>query len=166
MNTQTEIFDLAQSLGHALEVKQWLLVTAESCTGGGIAQAVTAVAGSSQWFDRGFVTYTNQSKREMLGVSGPTLESYGAVSEPVVKEMTEGALKFSHAQVAISVSGIAGPSGGTVQKPVGTVCFGWGVKGQALHTQTLCFDGDRESVRSQAIIFALQQLLTLVQPKL
>src|SRR5450631_4267689 len=102
-----------------------MLVTAESCTGGGIGEAVTMVPGSSEWFERGFITYTNTAKREMLGVRAETLEQYGAVSEPTVREMAAGALAASHAQVAVAVSGVAGPAGGTPDKPVGMVCLAW-----------------------------------------
>lgn len=141
-----------------------MLATAESCTGGWIAQAVTAVPGSSGWFDRGFVAYTCISKREMLGVKAETLEAHGAVSEQTVREMTAGALARSQAQVAVSVSGTAGPSDGTPQKPVGTVCFGWGVRGGAVHTAIRQFDGDREAVRRQAVAYALERVLAAASP--
>lgn len=153
------LFALAQRVGHALKARGMMLATAESCTGGWIAQAVTAVPGSLEWFERGFVTYTCISKREMLGVRPETLDVHGAVSEQTVLEMTAGALARSHAQLAVSVSGNAGPSGGTPQKPVGTVCFGWGTKGGAVQTTSRQFDGDREAVRRQAVAFALEQVL-------
>jgi len=158
----TQLYALAERVGAALKAKGMMMATAESCTGGWIAQAVTAVPGSSEWFERGFVTYTYISKREMLGVKPETLEAHGAVSEQTVREMTEGALERSHAQVAVSVSGTAGPSGGTPQKPVGTVCFGWGLKGGTVHTATKHFDGDRDAVRRQAVVCALEQVLAVV----
>src|SRR5688572_26181063 len=155
------LFELAVKVGEALQAQGLMLATAESCTGGWVAQAVTAVPGSSEWFERGFVTYTYISKREMLGVNSQTLQNHGAVSVETVREMTLGALERSHAQVAVSVSGTAGPSGGTPQKPVGTVCFGWGVKGGPLHTATQHFPGDREAVRRQSVAYALQRVLAL-----
>lgn len=161
--TDPELYALAERVGAALKSKGMMMATAESCTGGWIAQAVTAVPGSSEWFERGFVVYTYISKREMLGVKPETLEQFGAVSVETVREMTAGALLNSHAQVAVSVSGTAGPSGGTPQKPVGTVCFGWGAKDCTLQTATLHFDGDRESVRRQAVAFALQRVLAVVE---
>src|SRR3990170_6882256 len=124
---------LAAQVGALLKAHGLMLATAESCTGGGVAQAITDVAGSSAWFERGFVTYSNLAKQQMLGVSEATLKQYGAVSEAVVREMVAGALKNSTAQVALAVSGIAGPDGGTADKPVGTVWFAWGIK----HGETL-----------------------------
>lgn len=160
--TDKALYVLAERVGKALKAKGMMMATAESCTGGWIAQAVTAVPGSSAWFERGFVTYTYISKREMLGVKPETLEQYGAVSLETVHEMAAGALERSHAQVAVSVSGTAGPSGGTLQKPVGTVCFGWGAKGGAVQTASRHFDGDREAVRRQAVVFALERVLAVV----
>ena len=160
--TDQQLYALAERVGFALKAKGLMMASAESCTGGWIAQAVTAVPGSSEWFDRGFVTYTYISKREMLGVKPETLAAHGAVSLETVHEMTAGALARSHAQVAVSVSGTAGPTGGTAQKPVGTVCFGWGAKEGVVQTATKCFDGDRESVRRQAVAFALEQVLAVV----
>jgi nicotinamide-nucleotide amidase len=157
-----QLYQLAARVGQALKAKGMMMATAESCTGGWIAQAVTAVPGSSQWFERGFVTYTYISKREMLGVKPETLDVHGAVSEQTVREMTQGALARSHAQVAVSVSGTAGPSGGTVQKPVGTVCFGWGAIDGALQSAVVHFDGDREAVRRQAVAYALERVLAQV----
>jgi len=157
----TQLYQLAERVGQALKAKGLMMATAESCTGGWIAQAVTAVPGSSEWFERGFVTYTYISKREMLGVKPETLEMHGAVSEQTVREMTEGALAHSHAQVAVSVSGTAGPTGGTPQKPVGTVCFGWGAKDAPARTSIIRFDGDREAVRRQAVAYALERILAL-----
>lgn len=159
--TDDTLYRLAERVGKTLKAKRMMMATAESCTGGWIAQAVTAVPGCSEWFERGFVTYTNIAKQEMLGVTAATLDAHGAVSEPTVREMTLGALARSHAQIAVSVSGVAGPSGGSPQKPVGTVCFGWGVNDAAVQTATRHFDGDREAVRRQAVVFALEQVLAV-----
>ncbi len=156
------LYELAAKLGAALKAQGLMLATAESCTGGWVAQAVTAVPGSSQWFERGFVTYTYISKREMLSVSQDTLGAHGAVSEPVVREMVAGALANSHAQVAVAVSGTAGPDGGTPQKPVGTVCLAWGVKNGEPKSATLHFSGDRETVRRAAAVAALEGVLGLL----
>ncbi len=161
------LFELAAQLGVALKAQGLMLATAESCTGGWVAQAVTAVPGSSQWFERGFVTYTYISKREMLGVSQDTLGAHGAVSEPTVREMVIGALANSHAQIAVAISGTAGPDGGTPEKPVGTVCFAWGVKNGEPKSATRHFPGDRETVRRAAVQFALEGvrgLLPVVLP--
>ena len=138
------------------------LVSAESCTGGWLAKQITDLAGSSSIFDRGFVTYSNQAKQDMLGVKLTTLESHGAVSEAVAKEMVEGALNHSQADIAVSISGVAGPDGGTVEKPVGTVCFGWMMRGQAAMTTTVLFNGNRESIRIQSVDFALQKILKII----
>ncbi len=156
------LYELAAKLGAALKAQGLMLATAESCTGGWVAQAVTAVPGSSQWFERGFVTYTYISKREMLSVSQDTLGAHGAVSEPVVREMVAGALANSHAQVAVAVSGTAGPDGGTPQKPVGTVCLAWGVKNGEPRSATLHISGDREAVRRAAVQAALEGVLKLL----
>jgi nicotinamide-nucleotide amidase len=139
-----------------------MLATAESCTGGWISEAVTMVPGSSDWFERGFVTYTYISKREMLGVKEATLEKHGAVSEAVVREMAEGALARSHAQVAVAVSGVAGPAGGTPEKPVGHVCLAWCVKGGEPLSETKRYSGDREAVRRQSVERALKGVLALL----
>jgi nicotinamide-nucleotide amidase len=128
-----------------------------------VAEAITMVPGSSAWFERGFVSYTYISKREMLGVRAETLEQHGAVSEPVVQQMVLGALERSHAQVALAVSGTAGPSGGTPQKPVGTVCIAWGSKNLEPRSETLHFAGDREAVRRQSVIHALTVLLDMLE---
>src|SRR5262245_31234549 len=156
------LYQLAEQVGAALKKSGLMLVTAESCTGGWIAEAVTMVPGSSEWFERGFVTYTYISKREMLGVKEATLEKHGAVAEEVVIQMVQGALANSHAQIAVSVSGVAGPSGGTPEKPVGTVCFAWGAKGGAPRAETAHFPGDREAVRKQSVEHALKGVLALL----
>lgn len=154
---------LAHAVGCALKEKELMLATAESCTGGGVAEAVTRIAGSSEWFDRGFVTYSDGAKCEMLGVSAVTLQERGAVSEEVVREMAAGALQNSSAQVAVAVSGIAGPSGGTPQKPVGTVCFCWAMKNGAQLSATRLLPGNRQAVREKATIIALQGVLDLLE---
>jgi nicotinamide-nucleotide amidase len=158
----SNLLALSEQLGAALKARGWKLVTAESCTGGWIAQAVTAVAGSSEWFDRGYVTYSNTAKRDELGVSESTLRSFGAVSEQTVAEMALGALVRSGCDIAVSVSGIAGPGGGSPQKPVGTVCFAWALRGDNRpQLATRVFAGDRTSVREQSVALALQTLLGL-----
>lgn len=157
------LYALAERVGRVLKAKQLMLATAESCTGGWIAEAVTMVPGSSDWFERGFVTYTYISKREMLGVQAATLEQHGAVSEHTVMEMAQGALAASHAQVAVAVSGTAGPGGGTPDKPVGTVCIAWRAKDGAAFCETRRFPGDREMVRRQSVMRALQGILELLQ---
>lgn len=159
---EPQLYALAEQVGSALKARKLMMTAAESCTGGWIAQAVTMVPGSSEWFERGFVTYTNAAKREMLNVAEATLAQHGAVSEPVVREMVLGALAASHAQVAVSVSGIAGPGGGTPEKPVGTVCFGWCFKDGAPLSKTLLFNGDRDAVRCQSVIYALENLLKML----
>lgn len=159
---EKKLFELSTRVGEALKAQGLMLATAESCTGGWIAQAVTAVPGSSNWFERGFVTYTYISKREMLGVSHQTLGEHGAVSEETVREMVVGALANSHAQVAVAVSGTAGPAGGTPQKPVGTVCFAWAVKNGEPKSVTRRFSGDREAVRRAAVEVALEGILGLL----
>jgi len=154
---------LAAKVGETLKSHGLMLATAESCTGGGVAQAITGVAGSSAWFERGFVTYSNQSKQQMLGVRESTLKQHGAVSEMTVLEMVAGALANSAAQVALSVSGIAGPDGGTAEKPVGTVWFAWGLKGGETRAQRYQLDGNRAEVRAQAVNIALQGIADLLE---
>jgi len=153
---------LAAQVGGALKAHGLKLVTAESCTGGGVAQAITDVAGSSAWFERGFVTYSNLSKQQMLGVNEATLIQHGAVSEAAVREMVAGALAHSAAQVALAVSGIAGPDGGTPDKPVGTVWFAWGLKSGVTHAQRRQLNGSRAEVRAQSVHIALQGVLDLL----
>ena len=154
--------ELAQRVGAALLSRQWIFVAAESCTGGGIAAALTDIAGSSQWFDRGFVTYSNESKQDMLGVRSETLERHGAVSEATVREMVTGALVHSRAQVAVAVSGIAGPGGAMPDKPVGLVYLAWSVTGAEPLVRAEHFEGDRAAVRAQAVECALQGVLELL----
>lgn len=157
------LYRLAEEVGAALKARKLMLATAESCTGGWVSEAITMVPGSSDWFERGFVTYTYVSKREMLGVKEATLGRYGAVSEEVVREMVQGALARSHAQVAVAVSGVAGPSGGTPEKPVGTVCFAWSLKDGKPGAETRRFTGDREAVRRQSVEHALKGVLALLR---
>jgi nicotinamide-nucleotide amidase len=159
----SQLFDLAVRAGQSLKSRGWMLVTAESCTGGWVAEAVTMVSGSSEWFECGFVTYTDLAKQEMLGVQPATLERHGAVSEPTVREMVAGALAHSRGDVAVSVSGVAGPTGGTRAKPVGMVCLGWGVRGREPISVTRHFPGDREAVRRSAVIEALEGLIELTR---
>ncbi len=154
---------LLREVVHALKRQGLMLATAESCTGGWVAQAITSMAGSSEWFERGFVAYTNLAKREMLGVSTTILSRYGAVSEQTARAMAEGALTHSHAQVALAITGIAGPSGGTPEKPVGTVCFAWAGKKRDTQSRKQVFSGDREGVRRHAVITAIQGLLDFIR---
>lgn len=153
---------LAAQAGATLESNGMKLATAESCTGGGVATAVTDIAGSSSWFDRGFVTYSNQSKIDMLGVSAETLLRHGAVSEAIVREMVAGALLHSQAQIALAVSGIAGPGGGTPEKPVGLVWFAWGFKESVIVARKYQLDGNRVEIRDQAVHIALQGVIELL----
>lgn len=159
--TQT-IEQLAIALGIKLKQRNWKLVTAESCTGGGLAYFVTQIAGCSDWFERGFVTYSNEAKCELLGVKTITLEQFGAVSEQTAREMAEGALHKSRAQISIAITGIAGPGGGTLEKPVGTVWFGWAGLHAATNTHLEVFSGDRQVVREKSIYTALEQLLEFI----
>lgn len=154
-----QIYVLAERAGRLLARHKILLVTAESCTGGWIAEAITAVAGSSVWFERGFVSYSNQAKQDMLGVSADTLNRCGAVSEEVALEMARGAIQRSKGHISIAVSGIAGPDGGTADKPVGTVWIAWGQKLGHAEAEVFLFSGDRQAVREQTVIRALQGLI-------
>jgi nicotinamide-nucleotide amidase len=153
---------LAEKVAARLVARKAMLATAESCTGGWVSQALTAIAGSSVWFERGFVTYSNAAKEEMLGVSAETLARHGAVSEQVAKEMALGALAHSHASIALAVTGVAGPTGGSAEKPVGTVCFAWAGAGLAERVETRRFAGDRESIRRQSVEYALTGVLELL----
>ncbi len=153
---------LAMRLGRAAKRRGVRVATAESCTGGGVAEAITRISGSSAWFDRGFVTYANAAKREMLGVSAATLERCGAVSEEVAREMARGALERSQARVSVSITGVAGPGGGTPAKPVGLVWFAWAVRGGEVQSRCLRFAGGRAAVRRQSVAVALQGLIDLL----
>jgi len=154
--------ELARKLGARLKRGNETLATAESCTGGWAAQVVTSVAGSSAWFERGFVTYSNAAKQELLGVRTETLRAHGAVSEETAREMARGALERSRATVAVSITGVAGPAGGTPEKPVGTVCFAWARDG-AVRSETRRFAGDREGIRRQSVILALEGVLRALE---
>lgn len=153
---------LAQKLGMRLKEKNDKLVTAESCTGGGVAYAITHIAGCSDWFERGFVTYSNESKQELLGVKAELLTIHGAVSEAVAIAMVQGALVKSHADVGIAVTGIAGPSGGTIEKPVGTVWLAFASPYFSTQALQLSLQGDRTHIREQTIFLALKKCLTLL----
>ena len=159
----TELHMLADQLGHALKQAGRSLVTAESCTGGWLGEVVTAVPGSSHWYECGFITYSNTAKREILGVKTETLARFGAVSEQTARAMVEGALAHSHADMAVAITGIAGPGGGTAEKPVGTVCFAWALRKQPVQTGTKQFSGDREAVRRAAVKAALHGLNSLLE---
>jgi nicotinamide-nucleotide amidase len=148
----------AEELASLLVARGWWLATAESCTGGMIAAACTDLAGSSAWFERGFVTYSNDAKMELLGVPASLIEQHGAVSEPVARAMAQGAVTHSPARVSVAVTGIAGPTGGTAAKPVGTVWFGYSVDGQ-LTTELQCFAGDRAAIRTATVRHALAGLV-------
>ena len=151
--TDSELMQLSEQVGQALKARGATVTTAESCTGGWVAKVITDIAGSSAWFERGFVTYSNEAKAQMIGVREETLAQHGAVSEPVVVEMAIGALK-----AAVSISGIAGPDGGSEEKPVGTVWFAFATaRGEGI-TRRECFSGDRDAVRRQATAYALQTL--------
>ena len=156
---QRRLEALAGRLGALLVNEQLKLVTAESCTGGWVAQCLTAIAGSSAWFERGFVTYSNEAKQEMLGVPPDMLAEHGAVSQPVAVAMAEGALRNSRADWAVAITGIAGPTGGSPQKPAGTVCFAWGGRDGRIVTSTRHFPGSREDVRAQSVEHALSGLI-------
>ena len=152
---------LVVRLADVLRARGLLLATAESCTGGLIAGACTDLAGSSDWFDRGFVTYSNAAKTEMLGVDAALIAAHGAVSEPVARAMAEGAVRHARAQLAVAVTGVAGPGGGSVEKPVGTVWFGWHLP-DGTHSEQRRFGGDRAAVRAATVQYALERLLILL----
>ncbi len=172
---ETEVARLVQALAAKLLSRGWMLATAESCTGGLIAAACTDLAGSSSWFERGFVTYSNAAKAQMLGMDAALIAQHGAVSEPVARAMAQGALQNAHAQVALAVTGVAGPGGGSADKPVGTVWFAWALPGQAagavsetplqdsmLHSEVMHFAGDRAAVRQATLHHSLRRLLELL----
>ena len=156
---QEELEALAAKLGALLLANGEKLATAESCTGGWVAQCLTAISGSSDWFERGFVTYSNEAKQEMLGVEPETLLKHGAVSETTASAMAAGALRHSHAHWALSITGIAGPAGGSLEKPVGSVCFGWVGPDGRVEVESCFFPGSREEIRSQSVAHALTGLL-------
>ncbi|MCE3253567.1 MAG: CinA family protein [Cellvibrio sp.] len=156
------LLQLSQRLGEQLLQRNWRIATAESCTGGGVAAAITAIPGSSAWFEYGIVSYANAAKEKLLGVSSETLIKQGAVSEAVVIEMARGVLALSGADIAVAISGVAGPSGGSPEKPVGTVWFAWATAAGEIETELKWFDGDRAEVQKMAVAFALKELLVLV----
>ena len=163
MNTS----DIVTTLAEILQSKNWKMTVAESCTGGLVCANLTETAGSSQWFERGYITYSNEAKMECLGVPSKLLETFGAVSEEVAKAMAEGAQVNAGVNVGISITGIAGPSGGSADKPVGMVCFAWVIRNAAgenmVHTKTMLFDGDRHGIRKQACDYALSELAKLLE---
>ena len=173
-HTLNPLFDTEQLAGELMQ-RGWMLATAESCTGGMIAARCTDMAGSSQWFERGFVSYSNDAKHEMLGVPTELIDKHGAVSEAVAQAMVLGALNRSQAQVALAVTGIAGPSGGSMDKPVGTVCFAWGLPSDGgptlgaetawVKVETCLFEGDRAAVRLATLQHAMAQLLFLLNKR-
>ena len=157
------IDELAQRLGAVLVARDWRTATAESCTGGGIAEAITRIAGASAWFDQGFVPYTNAAKHRQLGVPEATIEHHGAVSAATVEAMVTGALTHSEADIAVAVSGVAGPGGGTPTRPVGTVWFAWARRGERGEAQAMHFNGDRADVREQTVRHALEGLISVAE---
>ncbi|MGH6609151.1 MAG: CinA family protein [Burkholderiaceae bacterium] len=169
MTAAQTIEHLAQRLGSALRAQHLTMATAESCTAGGIGYAITIVSGSSAWYDRGFITYSNEAKMQMLGVSPAYLRDFGAVSEPVARAMALGAMSHG-AQVSIAVTGVAGPDGGSDEKPVGTVCFAWAIRRDSsnapwVKTQTLHIAGDRAAVRTQSIVVGLETMVRLLEQR-
>lgn len=161
--SQDALEALGRELGGALLERGWRMATAESCTGGWIAQAMTATAGSSDWFECGLVTYSNAAKVSLLGVDAMTLERHGAVSVETAGQMAEGALRIGDVDVTVAVTGVAGPGGGSAHKPVGTVCFGYAVHGRATVTEIQLFAGDRRAVRAHTVAHALRRLLEILQ---
>jgi len=163
----TSTLNISKEVAKLLIARGWTLALAESCTGGLVCAALTDLAGSSDWFERGYITYSNQAKTECLDVAAETIESFGAVSEQVAKAMSEGAQKNAGVNVSVSITGIAGPAGGSIEKPVGTVCFGWTIQKENLAAITICktmqFSGDRQAVREQARDYALSELIKLLK---
>lgn len=169
INPHPQISARVQTLAQALIQRQWSVTAAESCTGGGVAQAFTAIAGSSQWFECGFVTYSNRIKSALLGVEAVVLDNHGAVSQAVVEQMAIGAAKKASANASVAISGIAGPDGGTAEKPVGTVWMGWAISSSAslseytINSRVYRFSGDREAVRTQAVLAAIEGLIQEIE---
>lgn len=161
-NLEEQIGLRVDSLAERMQRKGWLLACAESCTGGLLAKSCTDVSGSSRWFDCAYVTYSNEAKSAMLGVSPELIEKLGAVSEPVAAAMVSGVLEKSGVDLAASITGIAGPGGGTAEKPVGTVCFGFGLKGGEIDSSQELFSGDRQQVRQQSVLYVLDKLLNII----
>lgn len=154
-----DLVALSEAVAAACRQRRLLVATAESCTGGWAAQVITHTAGSSAWFERGFVTYANDAKVQMLGVDAATLEKFGAVSLETAKEMAAGALDHSNAMISLAITGVAGPTGGSPDKPVGTVCFAWCLRGAAPEAERCHFDGDREAIRRASVVHALAGLI-------
>jgi nicotinamide-nucleotide amidase len=154
------LLQLSNLLGEKLLARNWRVATAESCTGGGIASAITAIPGSSAWFEYGIVSYANQAKEKLLHVSPQTLLHDGAVSQAVVEQMVTGVLALSGAEIAVAVSGVAGPAGGSVEKPVGTIWFAWGLASGEIYSQCFHFSGDRQSIQQQSVVQGLSGLLS------
>ena len=163
----TSTLNISKEVAKLLIARGWTLALAESCTGGLVSAALTNLAGSSDWFERGYITYSNQAKTECLDVAAETIKSFGAVSEQVAKAMSEGAQKNAGVNVSFSITGIAGPAGGSIEKPVGTVCFGWTIQKENLAAITICktmqFSGDRQAVREQASDYTLSELIKLLK---
>ena len=162
--TEDDVTGLARTLGRLARRRGVDIATAESCTGGGVATAITRISGSAKYFERGFVTYTNLAKKQMLGVTQRSLGNYGAVSERVAREMARGALRHSTADVSVAITGIAGPTGGSRSKPVGLVWFAWAVRGGEVQARVFRFKGDRTAIRLQSVAIALQGLIDLLRP--
>jgi len=158
-NTDNDLISLVKHVSHVLKELGWTIGAVESCTGGWLSKVCTDQPGSSSWFDCGFVTYSNQSKQDLVNVSKKTLDTYGAVSEQTAIEMAQGGLAHSSADMSVAITGIAGPDGGAIEKPVGTVWFAWAIRNQGAKTQKCQFEGDREQVRLQAVITALQGII-------
>ena len=159
---ESQLLQLSSLLGERLQARGWRVATAESCTGGGIAAAITAIAGSSAWFEYGIVSYANHAKEKLLQVDSDTLLQEGAVSRAVVEQMLAGVLQLSGAEIALAVSGVAGPSGGTPEKPVGTVWFAWGLASGKTYSECFSFVGDRASIQAQSVVQGLSGLLNLI----
>lgn len=158
-----QLAEIAEQIGDTLQALRLMLITAESCTGGWVGQVVTSISGSSHWYDRGFITYSNASKREMLGVSTDILSRFGAVSEQTARAMAEGAVNSGVGRVSLAITGIAGPGGGSEDKPVGLVWFAWAGNGRQSRTESCQFDGDRQTVRRQAVAHALHGVLRFLR---
>jgi nicotinamide-nucleotide amidase len=158
-----DIDDIIATLAKTLLAKGWRLSTAESCTGGLVSASITALAGSSEWFERGYITYSNQAKSEDIDVSQNLIEEYGAVSDQVARAMALGAKQNSGSDIALSITGIAGPTGGSSEKPVGTVCFAWVLANDQMISETKHFEGNRQQIRQQACDFSLRKLLDLLR---
>jgi nicotinamide-nucleotide amidase len=159
---KNDLHEVTQELASVLIKNNWCLSTAESCTGGMVAASITELAGSSEWFERGYVTYSNQAKSQDIDVSQNLIEQHGAVSDQVARAMALGAKQNSGSDIALSITGIAGPTGGSPEKPVGTVCFAWLLANDQMISETKYFEGDRQKIRQQACDFSLRKLLSLV----